>query len=97
MSYRLNPSKYFQKKYEKQVAKNPKLNNQTFEVFTKLSADPKDVSLKSHKVSTPKFGDCISNSVNGDLRIIWNYNESFDLEIIDLIDIGGHSGKNSVY
>ena len=97
MPYKLNPNKYFQKKYKKLVAKNSQLNNQIFEVFTKLSADPKDISLKSHKVNTPKFGDCISSSINGDLRIIWKYNEELDLEIIDLFDIGGHSGKNSVY
>jgi mRNA-degrading endonuclease YafQ of YafQ-DinJ toxin-antitoxin module len=37
-----------------------------------------------------------SSSISGDLRIIWEFSEN-EINIIDLLDIGGHSGSKSVY
>ncbi len=44
-----------------------------------------------------KNGDpAFSSRVNSDLRIIWDYSNNIP-QVLDLIDIGGHSGKNKVY
>lgn len=67
-----------------------------FEHIKKLAENPNNPSLKSHKVDTPKFGKAYSSRVTGDLRIIWEYSKG-GFQILDLLDIGGHSGKGGVY
>ena len=93
MPFQLEPTKYFKKKYQKLTKKQDNLKLKIKSVFKKLSLNPSQDSLKSHKVNTPKFGSCFSSRITGDLRIIWRYNQG-EIEVIDLLDIGGH---NEVY
>jgi mRNA-degrading endonuclease YafQ of YafQ-DinJ toxin-antitoxin module len=90
MQYQLVIEKYFSKKYKKLVKSNSVLKYLAESVLIELSMNPKSPTLKSHKVNTPKFGQCYSSKINGDIRIIWRYGENNIIEIIELLDIGGH-------
>ena len=81
----------------KLIKKNPAFQNIIIEVFDKISFDPKHLGLNSHKVVTSKFGICFSSRVSGDIRILWKYSQIGVMEIIDLIDIGGHDCSGAVY
>ncbi|MGL4609039.1 MAG: hypothetical protein ACRCYY_05050 [Trueperaceae bacterium] len=65
------------------------------QTLTLLAENPTAPKLKTHKV-TIEGERVLSSSVTGDLRIIWRFRET-DLEMIDLLDIGGHEGSNKVY
>jgi mRNA-degrading endonuclease YafQ of YafQ-DinJ toxin-antitoxin module len=94
--YELKPKNYFVKKYQKLVKKNSLLEGKIEKVFDKMIVDPFEISLKTHKVRS-KFGvEAFSTSINGDLRIIWDFSQN-RINIIDLLDIGGHSGSSKVY
>ncbi len=93
----INKTKYFLKKAKKLLNKNLQLISAVNKTVEILSQNPKDPKLDSHKVKTPKFGECFSSSITGDLRLIWSYNENNEVEIIDLLDIGRHSGGGKVY
>jgi mRNA-degrading endonuclease YafQ of YafQ-DinJ toxin-antitoxin module len=60
-----------------------------------LANDPATPKLKTHKVLI-EGERLFSSSVTGDLRIIWRYAPT-GLEVIDLLDIGGHEGGKKVY
>jgi addiction module RelE/StbE family toxin len=94
--YQLNLQKFFLKKVSKVKERAPATANSIKFALEKLAQDPKQAGLKSHKVKAPKFGECWSNRVTGDLRIIWNYSQT-QLTILDILDLGGHSGKDGVY
>jgi mRNA-degrading endonuclease YafQ of YafQ-DinJ toxin-antitoxin module len=62
-----------------------------------LAEDPEHPTLKTHKVNAIiAKSQLYSSSITGDIRIIWDYNNG-NINIIDLLDIGGHSGKDKVY
>lgn len=61
-----------------------------------METDPKAPSLKSHMVNSSRHGKRWSSRVTGDLRIIWDFNKD-KINILDILDLGGHSGKNKVY
>ena len=65
-------------------------------VLERLAADPRDPTLRSHKVTAWDGRVAFSVEVTGDLRIIWRYNEG-EADLLDLIDLGGHSGAGKVY
>jgi len=84
-------SKYFDKKFAKLTKNNLSLKKQIVETILKLAQDPKNPDLKSHKVH-----NFWSSSVNGDVRIVWIYSQN-EVHVFELLDLGGHSGKNRVY
>ena len=94
--YKIVFSDRFLANYRKLTLKNTRLKDQIRKTVYLLSIDPFYPSLKSHKVLSRKIGFAWSSRVTGDLRIIWEYN-SKDKLIIDVLTIGGHSGKNKVY
>lgn len=55
-----------------------------------------DKRLITHKVGTKNLGKRYSSRVDGDLRLIWDFDEN-DRLILLLLDIGGHSGAKKVY
>lgn len=93
--YELEITSHFRRKYRKLIAKNKSLKNKIIETLKQLAKDPRHKNLKNHKVSTSEFGEVISCRVTGDIRIIWKQVD--DKLILLLLDIGGHSGSNSVY
>ncbi len=94
--YTLNLTSHFNKKYEKLIKNNSILFNQIIHCLELLQVHPLHPSLKSHLVNTSQFGKVWSSRVNGDIRILWNYNTDGKLVIL-LLNIGGHSGSKSVY
>ena len=74
------------------------MENQLTSVLIKLKNNPFDTSLGTHKVISKRFDNKYSSKITGDLRLIWDFNlETEKLEIIEIYDIGGHSGTNGVY
>lgn len=61
-----------------------------------LAEDPRDPRLRSHKVFAGDGRAAFSSAVTGDLRVIWRYAEA-EVEVIALVDIGGHEGSKKVY
>jgi mRNA-degrading endonuclease YafQ of YafQ-DinJ toxin-antitoxin module len=96
--FEINLQKYVAKKLQK-LLKNNKILQVRFDiVINKISQDPFEVSLRTHKVNSKLFGEKYSSSLTLDLRIIWDFDKTTnELEIIDIFDVGGHSGNNSVY
>jgi len=64
-----------------------------------LSENPKCPSLQSHPYVNEKFGKVWSCWATGDVRIVFEYIFEYTDQnlVLLLLDIGGHSGKNSVY
>ena len=97
-------TEYFKKKYKKLIKNNTKLGNKIDLSLSNLITDPLFPGLKSHKVNSRHFDNVFSSSVTGDIRIIWKYgeseeakNEKMEIQILELLDIGGHGGKTGVY
>lgn len=80
------------KKFIKSKRLSSKILNDTLE---KLSENPMDSSLRTHKVNSRNYGKAWSSRIDGDIRIIWQYSNK-KIEIF-IVDIGGHSGNKSVY
>ena len=60
-----------------------------------LAQNPAAPSLRTHKVNLAGV-KVYSSSVSGDLRVIWRYADGV-LDVIDLLDVGGHEGSRGVY
>jgi mRNA-degrading endonuclease YafQ of YafQ-DinJ toxin-antitoxin module len=89
---------YALKKLNKLVKSNKNLKTSINKTLEKLSDNPFDTSLRTHKVISKRFGDKYSSSISGDLRVIWNFNSiTKEISIIEIQDIGGHSGNRGVY
>ena len=102
--YKLVTKKYFDKKLGKQIKNNLELKKSVKKCFELLISNPKNIILKSHKVNSRHFDNVFSSSVTGDIRIIWKYgeleeatNEEMEIQILELLDIGGHGGNTGVY
>jgi len=88
---------YAKKKDSKLVKQNNKTQEQLAECLIKLKNNPFDVILKTHKVRSKLFGIKYSSTVTSDLRLIWDFNiESQEIKVLEIYDIGGHSGNNKV-
>lgn len=95
-SFRLQFSEEFLKRYKKISNKNLVVKNKVKKALQLLSTSPHSPSLRSHKVNTRTSGANWSSRVSGDIRIIWNF-DKIDVEMINLYNIGGHTGKHKVY
>jgi mRNA interferase YafQ len=96
--YKLVAKEYFKKKFKKLSKFSSKLSKQVYDVMENLQENPFMPSLKTHKVISKNFGESYSSRVNADIRIIWRYGSKTDqIQIILIVDIGGHSGSNKVY
>lgn len=93
--FTLVPQPKFSRKLKRLLRKNNALEKPVRETLTLLAENPADPKLKTHKVIIE--GERVfSSSLTGDLRIIWRYRDT-GLEMIDLLDIGGHEGGKKVY
>lgn len=91
-------TQYARKKSAKLLKKNPQLTKVIDQAFEKLKNNPFDFGLHTHKVNSKNFGLKFSSRINGDLRFIWDFNDQTqEIEIIEILDIGGHDGSSSVY
>lgn len=96
MDYGLSPTSYFKKKYVKLVKQNTELKLKIVNVFKILQINPFAPTLKTHKVDSKVKNNVFSSSISGDLRIIWEFSNG-KIDVLDLLDIGGHSGSGKVY
>jgi mRNA-degrading endonuclease YafQ of YafQ-DinJ toxin-antitoxin module len=93
--YELETTSYFRKKYRKLTSKNSELITRVEKTLNQLAKNPKHKNLKSHKIMSAEYGEVISSSVTGDIRILWKKID--EKLILLLLDIGGHSGGSRVY
>lgn len=96
MSYQLSPTPYFKKKYQKLIKNNSDLKSKIILTFEYLKVNPFLPNLKTHKVNSKVKKGVFSSRISGDIRIIWEFSET-KIEVLDLLDIGGHSGSKGVY
>ncbi len=89
---------HFKRRYKKLIKRDTQLEDKLRDKLNRLAENPKDPILKSHKViASYDLMPAMSSAVTGDLRIIWRYAEDGSVDVIDLVDLGGHSGSNKVY
>ncbi len=81
--------KEFSKYYNRRIAHNPKLVSQFQKKLTKFMQNPKDPTLRDHKLVGEK-NDFRSFSITGDIRIVYKIVD----DEIWLYDFGSH---NQVY
>lgn len=93
--YTLNVTTYFKKKYKK-FARDKKTANKIDNTLNILPQDRYFPSLKTHRVKVKKFKSVWLSRVSGDLRILWNHSKD-GVYVLDILDLGGHSGGNKVY
>jgi mRNA-degrading endonuclease YafQ of YafQ-DinJ toxin-antitoxin module len=87
----------FHRIVKKYVKKNNSLEPKILQSLQLLKKNQFHRKLKTHSViSSYDKKKAYSSSVTGDLRIIWEY-ENKQAKIIDIVDIGGHSGNKKVY
>lgn len=86
----------FWKAYNKLTKGNTILQKQFVKALQQISEDPFYPSLKTHKVDTKKYDGVFSSWINGDVRIIWVFNEEQELTIL-ILETETHSGSNKVY
>lgn len=86
----------YDKAYKKLIKGDQKKEKRTKKAVKLMRLDPFYPSLKSHKVTTRNFGEKWSSWVTGDLRIIWDFDET-KKQIILLFTITKHSGTQREY
>ena len=63
-------------------------------VFEQLEENPKYPVLRTHKVIDTDGLEAFSSYVIDDLRIILDYAND-EVDLLDLINVGGHSGRKN--
>ena len=86
----------FDEAYKKIIKGDLKKGKQTKKAIKLMRINPFYPSLKSHKVNTKNFGTKWSSWINGDLRIIWDFDPREKMRII-LFAIATHTGTHREY
>ncbi len=94
--YDLHFASTFAPAYKALIKNNHELEKRTEKALRLLKNNPSYPSLKSHKVNTRNFGEKWSSWITGDLRIIWDFDET-EGKIIILLAITKHSGSHREY
>ncbi len=96
--FSLHPLPHFKRRYKKLTKRDAQLEDKLKTTLYRLAENPQDPVLKSHKViARYDAKPAMSSALTGDLRIIWRYAEDGLVDVIDLVDLGGHSGSTKVY
>jgi mRNA-degrading endonuclease YafQ of YafQ-DinJ toxin-antitoxin module len=89
--------KKFIRKEKKLFGKNHAIRNIVDKTIICLLKNPHNPVLRTHKTSTKASKEKVfSSRVTGDIRIIWKFSKE-DKEVIEILDIGGHEGRDKVY
>ena len=86
----------FDETYKKLIKGAREKEKRTKKAIKLMHTDPFYPSLKSHRVNTRNLGGKWSSWITGDLRIIWDFNET-EKQIIHLFAITKHSGSHREY
>lgn len=73
--YSLSFSAKFARRFDKFTKRNKALKNEVITALNLLRLSPFCPQLGSHKVDSRFHGKVYSSWVNGDLRILWDFNE----------------------
>jgi mRNA-degrading endonuclease YafQ of YafQ-DinJ toxin-antitoxin module len=93
----LKVTPHFTRKLKKLTKHNKNLAEDVNNTISILRYNPFAPILSSHQVNSLVDGQRhFSCRVTGDIRIIWDFAEKH-VNLIGLIDLGGHTGKNKVY
>lgn len=89
--YMLSWSSAFHRAFKKATRKDPLLKEKIFSVLEKLSREPFDPALKTHKLHGKLIG-LWACQVEYDCRIVFTFEKEADneRELIVLVDIGKH-------
>ncbi len=93
--YTLRLKAKFARKLNQLIAADPALSAKFSGVMSQLQLNPRSPILKSHKVRATDGRLAFSSYVTKDLRILWDYADTSG--VLDLLDVGGHSGSRKVY
>ena len=93
MGYTIRISQEASRDIRRYKKKSPKVYIRILKVLDIMLEKPFSNGLKTHQVTTSKYGGAYSTRVTGDIRILWELQK----KDIDIIAIGGHSGKYTVY
>ncbi len=96
MPYTIEIRKNAIKKTIKYLRKNKALKKYFDKAVNTMMLDPFHASLNTHKVVSRLYGEQYSSRITGDLRFIWNFKED-SIEVLLILDVGGHDGAKSVY
>lgn len=96
MVYTILTTSDYIRKAKRITKRNNYLLGRYKEVTDKLARNPFDPSLSTHKINNPIYGKVFSSSVNGDIRILWEYDDEKEVVIL-LLTTGRHSGGMNVY
>ena len=94
--YELHFASTFAPTYKALIKGNENFEKRTEKTLKLLKNNPFYPSLKSHKVNTRNFGQKWSSWITGDLRIIWEFDET-KKQILLLFAIAKHSGSHREY
>lgn len=86
--YNLEFTSAFEKSYKRLTKQNKDLGIRIRKSLLLLRTNIYHPGLKSHKVTSRRYGKVNSIRVTGDVRILWEFKGS--TPIIYVIDIGGH-------
>ncbi len=94
--FTLRRSKRFARKLKKIIKADKSLAEKFLLAFQQLEENPSHPALRTHKVIDADGQKSFSSYVTSDLRIIWDYADD-ESDLLDLIDVGGHSGGKKIY
>lgn len=86
----------YDESYKKLIKGDQEKEKRANKAVKLMRIDPFYPSLKSHKVNTRNFREKWSSWITGDLRIIWDFDET-EKQIILLYAITKHSGSHREY
>lgn len=94
--YSIRFSKFSQKKLRKLISSH-RIKEVIFQKWLiDFAANPFLDKFRTHKVDLGTFGKKFSSRLDGDLRLIWDFDSEQKI-VIYVFDIGGHSGSTGVY
>lgn len=94
--YTLVATSTFDETYKKLIKGSQEKEKRTKKAIKLMRTDPFYPSLKSHKVNTRNLGQKWSSWITGDLRIIWDFDET-KKKVILLFAVTKHSGSHREY
>ena len=95
--YQLEATELFEERYRFYTKNNTLLKKRIDKALLLLARDPQHPSLHSHKAVSKRFGERWSSMVTGDVRILWDFSPEKGVKVLDVLDLGSHSGKKKVY
>jgi mRNA-degrading endonuclease YafQ of YafQ-DinJ toxin-antitoxin module len=93
MQYTIRISQEASRDIKRYKKRSPEVYKKVLNVFDIMLETPFSNTLKTHRVKTSKHGSSYSTRVTGDIRVLWK----LEKKDIDIVAIGGHSGKHTVY